>query len=189
MIVNELMERVNMSKYRLAQQAQIPYMTVNDICNGKTSLGKCNAETVYQIARVFNVTVEELLEAAKEQRCSFSIFKSNVCHKLKELGDIDFLLQTLSNDEIRKYYDKEWYPECLYLLAMVDYISRLNQIALCSDYDDLRNMRLSETIYPSGILALSLAKKDDTPKKKAWEEAIPEFRRFNIVENEVRSVV
>ena len=72
---------------------------------------------------------------------------------------------------------------------MVDYISRLNQIALCSDYDDLRYMRLSETIDPSGILALSLAKKDDTPKKRAWEEAIPEFRRFNIVENEVRSVV
>jgi len=132
---------------------------------------------------------EELLEAAKEQRCSFSVFKSNVCHKLKELGDMDFLLQTLSNDEIRKYYDKEWYPECLYLLAMVDYISRLNQIALCSDYDDLRNMKLSETIYPSGILALSLANKDDTPKERAWEEAIPEFRRFNIIENEVRSVV
>lgn len=189
MIVNELMERANISKYRLAQRTHIPYMTINDICNGKTKLGKCKAETVYQIAKVFNTSVEKLLEAEREQRCSFSVFKSNVCHKLKELGDIDFLLQTLSTDEIRQYYDKGWYPECLYLLAMVDYISRLNQIALCSDYDDLRNMKLSETIYPSGILALSLAKKDISPKKKAWDEAIPEFKRFNIVENEVRNVV
>ena len=189
MVVNELMERAGMTKYRLAQTAHIPYMTVNDICNGKTDLGKCNAETVYRIAKVFSVTVEELLEAAKEQRCSFSVFKSNVCHRLKELGDIDFLLQTLSNDDIRQYYEKAWYPECLYLLAMVDYISRVNQIALCSDYDDLRSMKLSEIIYPSGIVAMALAKEDDAPKKKAWEEAIPEFRRFNIVENEVRNVI
>jgi hypothetical protein len=167
----------------------IPYMTINDICNGKTSLGKCNAETVYQIAKAFNVTVEELLEAAKEQRCSFSIFKSNVCHRLKELGDIDFLLQTLSNDDIRRYYEKAWYPECLYLLAMVDYISRLNQISLCSDYDDLRSMKLSEKVYPSGVLALALAEKNDAPKEAAWKEAIPEFKRFNIVENEVRNVI
>ena len=189
MVVNELMERAGITKYRLAQIAHIPYMTVNDICNGKTSLGRCNAETVYQIAKAFNVTVEELLEAAKEQRCSFSIFKSNVCHRLKELGDIDFLLQTLSNDDIRRYYEKAWYPECLYLLAMVDYISRLNQIPLCSDYDDLRSMKLSEKVYPSGVLALALAEKNDAPKEAAWKEAIPEFKRFNIVENEVRNVI
>ncbi len=189
MIINELMERDNMSKYRLAQRAQIPYMTVNDICNGKASLGKCKAETVYRIAKVFDISVEELLEAENEKRCSFSIYKSNVCHQLKELGDYDFLLQILSSNEIRKYYEKGWYPECLYLLAMVDYISRLNQIALCSDYDDLRAMKLSETIYPAGVLAMALAKGDDEPKETAWNEAIPEFKRFNIVENEVRNVV
>lgn len=189
MIVNDLMEQYGMTKYRLSQDTHIPYMTINDICNGKTSLGKCNAETVYQIAKAFNVTVEELLEAAKEQRCSFSIFKSNVCHRLKELGDIDFLLQTLSNDDIRRYYEKAWYPECLYLLAMVDYISRLNQISLCSDYDDLRSMKLSEKVYPSGVLALALAEKNNAPKEAAWKEAIPEFKRFNIVENEVRNVI
>ena len=73
MIVNDPMEQYGMTKYRLSQDTHIPYMTINDICNGKTSLEKCNAETVYRIAKAFNVTVEELLEAAKEQRCSFSI--------------------------------------------------------------------------------------------------------------------
>ena len=118
MIVNDLLKCTGMTKYRLSRDAHIPNMTVSDICNGKTSLAKCNAETVYQIAKVFGVTVEELLEAAKEQRCLFSVFKSNVCHKLKELGDIDFLYQTLSSDEIRKYYDKGWHPECLYWQKM-----------------------------------------------------------------------
>lgn len=64
-----------------------------------------------------------------EKRCSFELFKSNVCHRLKEQGDIDFLIETLKEDMIRQYYDKKWYPESFYLLAMVDYISRRKQCA------------------------------------------------------------
>lgn len=41
-----------------------------------------------------------------EKRCSFELFKSNVCHRLKEQGDIDFLIETLKEDMIRQYYDK-----------------------------------------------------------------------------------
>lgn len=62
-----------------------------------------------------------------EKRCSFELFKSNVCHRLKEQGDIDFLIETLKEDMIRQYYDKKWYPESFYLLAMVDYISFLRK--------------------------------------------------------------
>ena len=74
-----------------------------------------------------------------EKRCSFELFKSNVCHRLKEQGDIDFLIETLKEDMIRQYYDKKWYPESFYLLAMVDYISRENNVPICNDYDDLRS--------------------------------------------------
>lgn len=42
-----------------------------------------------------------------EKRCSFELFKSNVCHWLKEEGDIDFLIQVLESDLIRKYYGKD----------------------------------------------------------------------------------
>lgn len=40
-----------------------------------------------------------------EKRCSFELFKSNVCHWLKEEGDIDFLIQVLESDLIRKHYN------------------------------------------------------------------------------------
>ena len=49
-----------------------------------------------------------------EKRCSFELFKSNVCHWLKEEGDIDFLIQVLESDLIRKYYNRKWYLESLY---------------------------------------------------------------------------
>ena len=188
-MLSEMLKQRQMSKYHLAKQAGVPYMTVNDLCNGKTRIGKCNAETVYLIAKAIGISMEELLESNWEQRASFELFKSNVCHRVKEKGDIDFLIQTLASDEIRRYYQKKWYPECLYLLAMVDYISRLNHIPPCSDYDDLRTLKLPQVVYPSGVIALSLAEQSEAPKEKAWAESIPEFRRFNIVENEVRNVI
>lgn len=189
MTINELLQQREMSKYRLSQLSKIPYTTINDICSEKTSLKKCSADTVYRIAKALNVSMEELLAHYYEYRCDFESYKSNVCHKLKEQGDIDFLIHTLESDEIRICYQKKWYPECFYLLAMVDYISRMNHVALCEDYDDLRGQKLSEIIYPTSVLALSAANKNEDAKRQAVKEAIPEFIRFNIVENEVRNVV
>ena len=126
---------------------------------------------------------------AQEPRASFELFKSNVCHRLKTLGDIDFLIEALEHDAVRSYYRKGWHPESLYLLAMVDYISRLNQVALCTEYDDLRCQRLSEIVYPSSIMALCAAQKSDSPKEQAWNDSIPEFRRHNIVESDIRNVI
>lgn len=188
MIITELLDRNNITKYRLSRNSNVPYTTLNDICNGKTNLAKCSAETVYRLAKELNVSMEELLKDYLEHRCSFELYKSNVCHKLKNLGDIEFLIETLKNDDIRIYYEKKWYPECLYLLAMVDYISRENDIELCEEYADLRKRKLSETIYPTSVLALCRAVNSDEPKRQAYRESIPEFIRFNIVESEVRNV-
>ena len=101
MIVTELLAQQNKSKYSLSKSSGIPYTTLNDICNGKTSLGKCSAETVYRLAKELHVPMEKLLESSMEKRCSFELFKSNVCHRLKRLGDIGFLAETLESDEIQ----------------------------------------------------------------------------------------
>lgn len=110
-----------------------------------------------------------------EKRCSFELFKSNVCHRLKEQGDIDFLIETLKEDMIRQYYDKKWYPESFYLLAMVDYISRENNVPICNDYDDLRQQKMQKMIYPVGILITASVLSDDSVKEDAVKHAIPEF--------------
>ena len=178
-----------MSVYRLAKTSQIPYATVNDICNGKTRLEKCSAETVYRLAHALNVSMEELLAPCFIKRSSFENFKSTVCHRVKELGDINFIIDTLESQDIRTYYNRKWYPESLYLLAMLDYLSRENDVPICDDYDDLRRCKLEKPVYPASIRALSAAAQDDAAIKEASKTAIPEFMRFNIVENEVRNVI
>lgn len=124
-----------------------------------------------------------------DHRSNFEIFKSNVCHRVKELGDLDFIIETLESNIIRKYFDIEWYPESLYLLAMLDYISRMNDIPICTNYNDIRAGKLAEILYPSGIEIMYEVTKDEKYLIESFENAIPEFKRFNIVENEVRNVV
>ena len=166
MTFRRLVESRNLSAYRLSQNSRVPYMTVNDLMNNKTTLTKCNAETVYKIAKALDISVEELIEPYMKTRPAFELFKSNVCHKLKELGDIDFLNDLLDSDEITDYYNLEWYPECLYLLAMLDYISRVNNVPICSDYDKLRSLKLSSVIYPSSIVAIDMATTSDKARKE-----------------------
>ncbi len=123
-----------------------------------------------------------------ENRPTFELFKSNVCHRIKELGDIDFLIESLKSKDIDMYYKKQWYPESFYLLAMVDYLSRLNNVPLCEDYNDIRKSKLKTVLYPSSIVSLSAVSNDAQIKQDAIKNAIPEFMRFNIVENDIRSV-
>lgn len=189
MTIQDALQEKNMSIYRLAKTSQIPYATVNDICNGKARLEKCSAETIYRLAHALNVSMEELLAPCFIKRSSFENFKSTVCHRVKELGDINFIIDTLESQDIRTYYNRKWYPESLYLLAMLDYLSRENDVPLCDDYDDLRRCKLEKPVYPASVRALSAAAQNDTAIKQAVKTAIPEFMRFNIVENEVRNVI
>ena len=121
-------------------------------------------------------------------RTSFETFKSNICHLVKDYGDIKFMIMILKNDIIRKYWSKQFLPETFYLLGMLDYLSRENSISLCDEYSDIRSRQLTEIVYPTGIEILCEAVKSDEPKEKSLREAIPEFLRFNIVESEVRNV-
>lgn len=72
MIIDSLLAKRNLTRYRLAIEAGIPHATLNDICTGKTKLAKCSAETVYKLAKVLGVSMEVLTEdgirAAERER-------------------------------------------------------------------------------------------------------------------------
>ena len=61
MDINKIIEQRQITKYRLAKESGVPHATLNDICSGKTNIGKCSAETVYKIAKVLDVSMESLL--------------------------------------------------------------------------------------------------------------------------------
>ncbi len=189
MTIKEIIKKKNMSVYKLSKKSGVPYTTVNEICNEKVQIEKCSVETIYRIAKALEVSMEEILDQYFIKRSDFENFKSTICHRVKEMGDVDFIIKTLEDKEIRVFYERKWYPESLYLLAMLDYLSKENNIPICNEYDDIRNCKLETPLYPTSVLAMSAAAKNDKAKKQALKSAIPEFLRFNIVENEVRNVI
>lgn len=194
MFLNDLLKARNITKYRLSKASGVPQTTITDICSGKARIEKCSADTLYKIAKALDVSIESLIAEEMEtnyfqpKRIPFENFKSNVCHYVKDKGDIDFIIDTLSKDEIRALYKRSWYAESFYLLAMVDLLSKENNVPLCSNYDDIRSQRLSEPLYPVGVLLADEAAKTDIHRKEALEKAIPEFLDYNIVESEIRNV-
>lgn len=189
MFLEELLKSKKITKNTLSKNSGIPYLIINAICSGETYLPSCSAEVVYRLAESLSLSVEELLQPYLKQRCSFELFKSNVCHQVKNLGDIAFLEKMLVEDHVSLYYKKQWHPECLYLLAMIDYLSRINNVPLYSKYEYLRKAKLEDPIYPSGILAICSVEKSDRMKQKALKDSIPEFTRHNIIETEIRDVI
>ncbi|MCL1896414.1 MAG: helix-turn-helix transcriptional regulator [Clostridiales bacterium] len=188
MDINELLKKKGLTKYQLSKLSGIPFATISDISTGKSRIEKCTAETVYKLARALGTTVEDLLADRLEYRSSFEAYKSNVCHMVKDMGDIDFIIETLESGRIRKLFDRKWYPESLYLLAMVDYLSRENGLPVCADYSDIRAAKLKETIYPASVIAMCSVSHSDQPKNDSLEQAILEFKRVGIVEGEIRNV-
>ena len=193
MHLSELLEQKNMSRYRLSKQSGVAQTTISDICSGKTRIEKCSADTLYRLAKTLGVTMESLIdEEMKVQmhhyRTSFEVYKSNVCHLVKEKGYIDFIMDILTDDEIRILYDRKWYAECFYLLAMVDYLSHANKIPICSKYNDIRKKKMPELLYPTGVVLMDEAMKTDANKKECLKKAIPEFMKYNIVEVDVQNV-
>lgn len=192
MCLNENLLHKNISNCYSLEKNDISQTTITDICSGKNRIEKYPIETLHILANTLNISKKNLIGSKITKimpyRSTFKVFKSNICHLVKDKGDIDFLIDTLEKDEIRKLYNRGWYPEAFYILAMVDYLSHENDIPQCTNYNDIRSQTLKDTLYPLSVILLDEALHTDAYKKESLKKAIPEFKRFNIIESEIRNI-
>ncbi|OPZ32727.1 MAG: hypothetical protein BWY98_01304 [Tenericutes bacterium ADurb.BinA155] len=183
-------EQGRWTAYRLSKESGIPLTTVNDLLTRKTDPFKMSLETAHRLADALKISLDELFHEIDEAdlNSSYDLLRSDICHELKAKGDLDFLQEILSSNEIRKLYQRRLYYHCYYLLGMVDYLCRINALPQSADYNDIRSKKLRNPVYPSSVLLLKKLD-DQTLLQKAEAEAIPEFARFNIYEGDVHNVV
>ena len=186
MMIKDILEKKSMSMYRLSKDSGVPYTTIQEIVSGKVSVEKCSAETIYRISKVLDIKMEEILEPFIGQQSSFETFKKSTRQQVNKLGDFEFIGEVLERNDIRNFHKKKAYPECYYLLAMIDYLCNENGLPLFSDYDDIRKEKLPQPLYPTEVVSLSTALKDDDILQEAYRNSLDEFRRFNIIETQVR---
>lgn len=131
----------------------------------------------------------ELSKEAKILYCEdFEAYKSNVCHRLHNLGDIEFIRTILTDDTITQFARHGYGAWALYLLAMLDHISKENDVPLCTKYEYLRSQKLPELIIPTGIKIDIEIFHNNSLFERAYKNAIPEFLKYNIMEGDIRNV-
>ncbi len=193
MTLRTLLNQRKMSAYQLSKSSQIPYSTISDLVNEKTMIENSTIFVVSRIAKALDMTLDELVNSITNEpelkRVPFERFKHALRHQLHALGDKAVLKKMLIDDEVETYASRQWYPEALYILGMLDYLCRQHQLPLASKYDAYRDLKLDQVLYPADIHLLSLAQHSDRLKQESFEKSIPEFKRFNIVEGDIRNVI
>ena len=184
-----LLEEEPMSMYECSKRSGIPYSTLSDIIKGKTPIDRVSAKNLRALADTLGYSMDTLYSMMHVlERTSFETFKSQVRHEVKLLGDVDFINEMLRADMVTRYWRWEWFYEAFYLLAMLDYLCRLNNVQIAQKYNEIREYKLPDTVYPMDIaLAAKLDKSLDI-RNTAVRESIPEFIKYNIVEKEIRDV-
>lgn len=119
---------------------------------------------------------------------NFDIFRSNVCHLLHNRGDIEFINIIMSEGLVTQFLAHGDIAWGLYMLAMLDYVSRENDIPICKEYEPFRSIQLEELYIPFGIYLSKKLLGDSKIFDEAYKIAIPEFLRHNIMEGDVRNV-
>ena len=174
----ELLEEKNLTKADISKRAGIPYTTVLDFISGRRNIRHCGIEMFVKLATVFDMSADELYSYVKYKQMTIKdidFFKSNIHHRLKDLGQINFLIETLENNQVEYYYQRYNYIFSFYTLALVDYLSRCNDIPLYKKYDYIRKQKLKDVLYPSQCYILNDFKVDRS-------KLIPEFLAYNIIE-------
>ncbi|MBO4667825.1 MAG: helix-turn-helix transcriptional regulator [Bacilli bacterium] len=156
-------------------------------------------ESIYYLLMNKQTTIEEIYKESLPEFLKHNIaeseldlvpfryFRNNTLHELKRLGPINFIHRLLEEKTIDFYWKRNDKEKALYLLALLDYLFRINNLS--SDtrkYEYLRNIKMPTPLFVGG----------DSISFNSIEEAehqmritvIPEFKKFNIIEEDIFNV-
>ncbi len=61
------LDRRNISRYQLSKISGVPNTTILDICAGRSSLERCSAKTIQQLAKALNCSMEDIMALSEER--------------------------------------------------------------------------------------------------------------------------
>lgn len=61
MTLQLLLDQKNITKYNLSKISGVPKTTIIDICSGQSSIDRCSAKTVFQIAKALGCSMEDIM--------------------------------------------------------------------------------------------------------------------------------
>lgn len=68
MTLQLLLDQKNITKYHLSKISGVPKTTIIDICSGQSSIDRCSAKTVFQIAKALGCSMEDIMMLEKPKK-------------------------------------------------------------------------------------------------------------------------
>ena len=183
----ELLKTKNISGYTLSKITNIPYTTISDLMNGKTNVKNISLKHALSIADCLRINVRFLSELDNPEFVDFRYFRNEYLNELKREGFEEFVAKIIKGKIIDYYYKNDGKDRALYLLALVDYLSRINNKPIYQNrYNQLRKQKLDKPLFVGSDLINfdSIEEAEDALKIKV----IPEFKNMNIIEEDVFDV-
>lgn len=76
-MLKQYLKQNKISIYSLSKQTDIPYSTLNDLCNGKVEIDNCKVIILMKLANALKITTDSLYEICKRKNNSFAIKQIN----------------------------------------------------------------------------------------------------------------
>ena len=183
----ELLNDKNVSGYALAKNTGIPYTTINDLINCKTVIQNVSLKYALLIADYLGVDVRELNNLSCYSPIKFRYFRNNTLMSLKNDGEINFAHNIFKSKEIDFYYKNNAKPYAFYLLALVDYLYKKNNLQINKKrYNQLRQEKLEKPFFVGSDMIVFNSIEE--AEKQLNITVIPEFKKYNIIEDDIYNV-
>ena len=184
----------NMSLYQLEKSSHISHATLNDIYNEKCNIENCSISTMSKIAKFLDLSLDSLYNYLTYQDLSiikydedFDLFKSNTLQTLKHMDEKTFVNQLVYNDDISILFNNKEYSKSLYLLSLLDYLSKKNNMNIEYKYNEMRNIKLNKLYVSKSIYLLLLTK--TIRISDVFKDSIDIFSSHNILEADISNVI
>ena len=183
----DLLIEKNMSGYYLSKLTKIPYTTICDLMNGKTNVKNISLKHAISIADCLDVDVRFLAGLDNPNFIDFRYFRNEYLNDLKREGFEEFVAKIIKSKVIDYYYKNDGKDRALYLLALIDYLARVNNQPIHKErYNQLRKQKLAEPLFVGSDLIKF--KSVEEAERELKIEIIPEFKNMNIIEEDVFDV-
>ena len=101
-MLSDIIKANNISLYKLSKETEISYTTLSNIKLNKVKIENVTCDVVNRLAKYFNISMDTMYKQLMlPERKSFEWFRSEVCHRLKFLGDKEFVIRLVEEDYIR----------------------------------------------------------------------------------------
>lgn len=156
-------------------------------------------ESIYYLLLNKQITIEEIYKESLPEflkhniveseidSVPFRYFRNNTLRELKRLGTIDFINKIIKDKVIDYYWKQNDKEKTFYLLGLINYLLRVNNLDKnIQPYETLNNKKLATPLFVGSDL-MSFDSVEEA-EQQLGIKAIPEFKKFNIIEEDVFNV-